>query len=140
MSALQRQGRTRSPDMIVTTTTHLSQRTESSPLWFGVSPKRLRGRGLTRTSPSSEIQRSEAAPRVFPLRPAQRRAAREGVLVEGATPLLPPSGAARAGFLADTPADTLNLSFLGVAPSTVIPAGRLKCPRPGVTSFSSTWP
>lgn len=62
----------------------------------GRSPRRC-GLGLSRNAAldaghhgfpaSAADRRSEAAPRASPFRPARRRAAREGMLVEGATPV-----------------------------------------------------
>ena len=68
---------------------------------------------------------SEAAPRLWPPRPARRRAAREGVLVVGATLYhFLAADAPRGGGRLFMPLFILVPCLLGVAPTTVIPGGK----------------
>ena len=65
-------------DMILTTTTLISQRAEPTPLWSGLSRNAASDAGWHGFLATVAEKRSEAAPRVSPLARAQRRAAREG--------------------------------------------------------------
>ena len=112
--------------MLLTTITPLSQRAEPSPLWFGTFPKR---RIRRRTTGVSRVRCGKAkrgcASRVPPSPGATARRTR-GVLVEGATPPLLPlvrRGGDQRGTGVRTPFDP---PCGEVAPSTVIPAGRLR--------------
>ena len=86
VSALQTWGRTPGPDMSSATTTPLSERAESSPLWSKASPKRSTGRGTTRISRVryGKAKRGCASRVPLPRAAAARRTG--GVLVVGATP------------------------------------------------------
>ena len=98
-------------------------------MWFGTFPKRRSGRGTTSISRVRyEKTKRGGASRVPPSPGAARRT--RGVMVEGATPFFTAS-AVREGGKVDMPLATLPPpSKEGVAPSTVIPAGRLSS-RPG---------
>ena len=112
----------------------------------GRSPRRC-GRGFTWKSAlgvgwhgfpeSSGVKRSRAPPPRVPPRPERRRAAREGGMVEGATPCFLPLVRHRAG-VGGAPQWSHHLpSPVGVAPSTVIPAGRrLSQPSTPVATMS----
>ena len=73
-------------------------------------PENPHGTGF---SASSTTKASGAVPRAAPFRTAQRRAAREGGIVEGATPLFTPPGAARRGESNFILNFTLTLPFSG---------------------------
>ena len=115
---------------LLTTTTLLSQRAPPSLVWSGPCLESLIGHGLARIPRVGCDNRGGAAPGVSPPRPARRGAAREGEEVEGATPPFWPLVRHRAGG-GGAPLWSHHLpSPAGVAPSTVIPAGR-KSSRPG---------
>ena len=108
-------------------TTLLSQRAEPSPLWWGTSPKHRIRRGTTRISlvGCGKAKRG-CASRIPPSPdPTARRTRR--VLVEGATPLFWPLVRHRRGVAGARHSSPFPPPLFGVAPSTVIPAGRLKC-------------
>ena len=113
--------------MFSITTTLLSQRAAPSPLSFGTSLKRRMGRGITRISRVlSETAKRGGASRVPPL------ARRDGATHErgaggGSDPPFLTARAAPGGVSRFTSQFTVNPPLGGVAPSTVIPAGRLKC-------------
>ena len=70
-------------------------------------------------------------------RTARRGAAREGVMVEGATPCILPLARHRAGGGGARQNPPPPLPFLGVAPSTVIPGGKAIDPPPRRTRWLS---
>ena len=99
-------------DMLLTTTTPLSQRAEHSPLWSRLYPKRRIRRGTTRISRVRCKEAMRGCASRAPSRPARPGAAREGCWWRERPPLFG------------------RWCGAGVAPSTVIPAGRLKCRSP----------
>ena len=113
--------------MLLTTTTLLSQRATPSPLWIRVFPKRGIGRGITSIfRVLCDKAKRGCASHVPPAPGAPVRHTR-GVLVEGATPPFLDAGASPASVNQRTQWRTINTRLGGVAPSTVIPSGRLKC-------------
>ena len=126
VSTFQRGGWTSKVDMILTPTTPFSQRAQPAPLWCAAFPKLRMGRGLTRIPRPSAARLQLARPRFGR---TVRRAAPEGVLVEGATPLFSPLVRRGRGQRWTGLWPPFAPPFCGeVAPSTVIPAGRLKTP------------
>ena len=125
VNTLQRPGYSPGWCTLLTTTTLLSQRAEHSRLWLETFPKHLIRRGTTRIfRVLCDKAKRGCASRVPPSPGAAARRTR-GVLVVGATPLFWPlmRHGAGAGY------SCLYSSFslpLGVAPTTVIPAGRLQ--------------
>ena len=96
---------------------------EPSPLWSRLCPETLIGSGLARIL---RILSGKAPCGAGPPRTARRGTAQEGEEVEGATPCFLPLVRHRAG-VGGAPQWSHHLpSPVGVAPSTVIPAGRLK--------------
>ena len=112
--------------MLLTTTTLLSQRAAPSPLWFGIFPKRGIRRGITSIFRVLCDKAKRGWASHVPLSPGAPTRRTRGVLVEGATPFLT-AAAAPASVHRRTRWRTVNTPLGGVAPSTVIPAGRLKC-------------
>ena len=122
MSPFQRGGVTLRGDMLLTTTTPLSQRTEPSPLWFGTLAKRLIRRGTSRISRVRYGKAKRGCASRVPPSPGVAARRTRGVLVEGATP--PFSPLVRRG--EDQRGTGVRTPFAPpcgeVAPSTVIPA------------------
>ena len=114
------------------TTTLLSERARASPLWFGTFPKRRIRRGITRISrvPCEKAMRGFAS-RVPASHGASARRAGGGGS-GGSDPPFLTAGAAPASVHRRTRWRTVNTPLGGVAPSTVIPAGR----PPGALSRS----
>ena len=105
---------------------HNASLSEGAPslVWSGPCLESLIGHGLARIPRVGCDNRGGAAPGVSPPRPARRGAAREGGEVEGATPPFWPLVRHRAGG-GGAPLWSHHLpSPAGVAPSTLIPAGR----------------
>ena len=102
---------------------HNASLREGAPslLWSGPCLESLIGHGLARIPRVRCDERSGAAPGVSPPRPARRTG---GKKVEGATPRFLALGAPREGGKVARPLATVPLPSVGVAPSTVIPAGR----------------
>ena len=108
----------------MTTTTLLSQRAESSPSWLRVLPKRGIGRGITSIFRVLCDKAKRGCASHVPLSPGAPARRTTGVLVEGATPPFLDAGASSASVNRRTQWRTINTRLGGVAPSTVIPAGR----------------
>ena len=113
--------------MFSTTTTLLSQRGEPSPLLFGTFPKRCMGRRDNTDFPRP-MRKSGARRRpACPLLARRARAPHERGAGGGSDPPFLTTGAASGRVSRFTSQFTVNPPLGGVAPSTVIPAGRLKC-------------
>ena len=112
-------------DMILTTTTLISQRAEPTPLWSGLSRNAASDAGRHGFLATVAEKRSEAAPRVSPL--ARRNGAphERGAGGESDPPFWA-AGAARGRVKGDRENDTLFPPCGEVALTIVIPAGRPK--------------
>ena len=113
--------------MLLTPTTLLSQRAEPSPLWCGTFPKRRIGRGTTRISRIRCGKKKRGCASRVPPSPGAAGAPHERGAGGGSDPPFLSAGAARDEVNRRTQWRTINTRLGGVAPSTVIPAGRLKC-------------